>query len=118
MILDTCVLIHAGKGDQGAIDFLESTDARFRTTVVTLAELRAGNDLLAETLVGRMPILAADQTAADEWGRIYRILSAAGNRIPSNDLWIAAIALAHNEPVVTRNLKDFTRVPDLVVIPY
>jgi tRNA(fMet)-specific endonuclease VapC len=29
------------------------------------------------------------------------------------DLKIAAIALAHNATVLTRNLKDFSRVPDL-----
>lgn len=34
-------------------------------------------------------------------------------QIGQNDLWIAAIALAENKPLVTRNLRHFREVPNL-----
>jgi tRNA(fMet)-specific endonuclease VapC len=49
------------------------------------------------------------------YGEIYRALAASGNLIGSNDLWIAATGLAHQLGVVTNNVKEFRRVPGLVV---
>ena len=40
-------------------------------------------------------------------------VSAAGNRLPVEDLMIAAIALANGHEVVTRDLRSFPRVPGL-----
>lgn len=38
--------------------------------------------------------------------------------VGSNDLKIAAIALETNATVVTRNLRDFTRVPGLATVDW
>ena len=38
--------------------------------------------------------------------------------IGTNDLWIAATALAHSMPEVTRNSAQFARVPGLDVVAY
>jgi predicted nucleic acid-binding protein len=35
--------------------------------------------------------------------------------IGQNDLWIAAICVAMNKPLITRNLRHFAHVPDLRV---
>jgi tRNA(fMet)-specific endonuclease VapC len=43
----------------------------------------------------------------------YRRLRATRIRIGSNDLRIAAICLAHNAKLVTRNARDYTQVPGL-----
>jgi tRNA(fMet)-specific endonuclease VapC len=51
-----------------------------------------------------------------QYGELYRALSAVGQLIGSNDLWIAATALVHNMPVVTANRAEFTRVPGLSVL--
>lgn len=57
------------------------------------------------------PILDFDAAAAGE----YQSLSEARLRVGTMDLRIAAIALAHNALLVSRNLADFQRVPGLKV---
>jgi tRNA(fMet)-specific endonuclease VapC len=56
-------------------------------------------------------VLEFDAEAAAEFERLKQ----ARIRIGTMDLKIAAIALAHDATVLTRNLKDFTRVPGLRV---
>jgi predicted nucleic acid-binding protein len=52
------------------------------------------------------------------YSRIYRDLKSRGQLVGTNDLWIAATALVHDEPLVTRNTADFRRIPDLTVLSY
>ena len=56
-------------------------------------------------------VVQFDETAAIEFERLQRLRL----RIGTMDLKIAAIALAHNATVLTRNIKDFSRVPELRV---
>lgn len=44
---------------------------------------------------------------------LFQQLRAMKLNVGSNDLRIAAIALEHNAIVVTRNLRDFTRIPNV-----
>jgi tRNA(fMet)-specific endonuclease VapC len=55
------------------------------------------------------PVLDFDAQAA----HVYNRLLHARLRLGSMDLRIAAITLARNEILLTRNLKDFRRVPNL-----
>ena len=50
--------------------------------------------------------------------RVSRSLSNAGRKIGDHDTWIAALALQHQMPVVTRNEEHFRRVAGLVVQSY
>jgi tRNA(fMet)-specific endonuclease VapC len=54
-----------------------------------------------------------DDKAADFYGTTRALLAKAGTPIGTNDLFIAGIALAHDLVVVTRNRKEFVRVPGL-----
>lgn len=53
-----------------------------------------------------------------QYGELYRMLSQQGKLIGTNDLWIAAAALVHTLPIVTRNASEFTRIPNLQVLTY
>jgi tRNA(fMet)-specific endonuclease VapC len=59
--------------------------------------------------------LPFDDDAAEQYGQIRSSLQRAGNPIGANDLMIASTALATSSTLVTRNVKEFTRVPGLAV---
>jgi tRNA(fMet)-specific endonuclease VapC len=54
-----------------------------------------------------------DDLAAEIYARIRAELARAGTPIGSNDLLIAAIALAHDLTLVTHNTTEFSRVAGL-----
>ena len=95
-------------------------------SVITIGELRAGvlaaTDLLARdtrlatlTLVQSLEPIPIDAAVADAWASLRVRLRAAGQRMPVNDSWIAATAMAHGIPVVTQD-DDYAAAPDLSVI--
>jgi tRNA(fMet)-specific endonuclease VapC len=66
-------------------------------------------------LLAGMPTLALNADAALHYARIRVALAQAGTPIGPNDLWIAAQALAIGLIVVTNNLREYQRVPGLMV---
>ena len=95
-------------------------------SVITIGELRAG--VLAATSVDvrdrRLATLTAtlqldpvpiDEAVAAEWARLRVLLRDSGRRMPVNDSWIAATALALGIPVVTQD-DDFPGLDELIVI--
>lgn len=56
-----------------------------------------------------------DDECALTHARLRANLSRAGKPIGPHDLLIASIALAHDLTLVTHNLKEFRRVPDLKI---
>jgi predicted nucleic acid-binding protein len=59
--------------------------------------------------------LPIDRDVAGSWAALRLALRSAGRRMPLNDSWIAATALAHGMPVVTQD-DDYDGVPQLDVI--
>jgi tRNA(fMet)-specific endonuclease VapC len=59
--------------------------------------------------------LAFDDESAKICGRIRAQLAEQGTPIGPYDLQIAAIALAHDLTIVTHNVGEFDRVPDLKI---
>jgi tRNA(fMet)-specific endonuclease VapC len=56
-----------------------------------------------------------DDAAATQYGLIRAALAAQGTPIGPNDLLIAAIALANRLTLVTHNVREFSRIPDLAL---
>jgi tRNA(fMet)-specific endonuclease VapC len=89
---------------------------------VVRAELEFGarnSDRIADNLdrVGRFcsafESLPFDDDAAERYGEIRAQLRREGRPIGGNDLLVAAIALANELTLVTRNVTEFARVPHL-----
>ena len=55
-----------------------------------------------------------DSGTAEEYARLHAELARAGTPIPSNDLWIAALAVERGMTVVTSD-DHFRRIPSLVL---
>jgi tRNA(fMet)-specific endonuclease VapC len=128
VILETTFLIdlerEANRGVEGpAHRFLRSRSEDSLYLTFTIAgELAAGRDADDrgpwEAFLAPFHVLPCTHDVCWQYGRVYRNLRAAGSLIGTNDLWIAATAVAHGMPVVTANVKHYRRVPDLTVIPY
>ena len=57
--------------------------------------------------------LPFDEISAVEYGRLRRSLEVAGTPIGGNDMLIAASAIAHQLILVTHNVAEFARIPNL-----
>lgn len=106
-----------------AFEFLARRSVeRLCVTVTTAGELACGvapaEREAWEDLVRGFAILPIDLAACWEYGRAFQYLKENGLLIGSNDLWIAAVALARELPLVTRNDRHFRRVPGLQVLGY
>lgn len=95
-------------------------------SVITIGELRAGvlaaTDLRSRerrlsTLTAALALdpLPVDDNVAEAWARLRLLLRDAGQRMPVNDSWIAATAMAHGVPVITQD-ADYVDLDDLPVI--
>ena len=68
-----------------------------------------------DTLLGAVQLLPFDKLAAKRAGELRAQMEAAGTPMGAIDYQIAGIALAQRAILVTRNKKEFDRVPGLKV---
>ena len=122
-LADTSVFIARESGRQLRIEALPE---RLAISVITVGELRAGvldaadlesRDRRLATLTSalRLAAIPVDEAVAEAWARLRVALQQAGLRMPANDSWIAATAIAFGVPVVTQD-DDYRDVPGLTVI--
>ena len=62
--------------------------------------------------------LPFDDKAAEIYGEVRTTLANTGRLIGPNDLLIAAIALANDATLVTHNIREFSRVPNLPFVDW
>lgn len=93
-------------------------------SVVVLGELEWGvsksvkqheNRAALNRLLNAVGVVDLDADAAREYGDIRAHLYSIGKPIGPNDLWIAAHARSMKIPLVTNNMREFSRVPDLTI---
>jgi tRNA(fMet)-specific endonuclease VapC len=98
------------------------------TTIINSAELFYGayksNNVDKEKakmklVLSRFIVFEMDEFSAEKFGEILSKLDKQGQKIADRDVMIAAIAITNGESViVTRNRKDFEKMPQLTVEPY
>ena len=95
-------------------------------SAITLGELRLGvlraanpdaasRKLSTYQLAQRFEALPVDEPVSDAWALLVSRLRAVGRKVPINDSWIAATAIAHGIPVVTQD-ADYDAMPGVEVI--
>jgi tRNA(fMet)-specific endonuclease VapC len=68
--------------------------------------------------LSRHKTLWPDDNTLAIYSQIYVQLHRVNQMIGPHDLWIAATALQHRLPLLTRNVREFRRVPGLNVVDY
>ena len=128
LILETTLLVdlerELARGDEGpAQSFLErNPEAKLCVTFTIAGEIAAGSSLREratwERFLSPFRVLGWTREVSWRYGQLHRYLGEQGLLIGTNDLWIAATAIAHDVPLVTRNDRHFARVPELDVRTY
>ena len=124
-LLDTNVISDLVREPQGrvAVKIAEVGEAVVCTSIVVAAELRfgaakRGSERLSaqvDAILSAMDILPLEAPADHTYARLRWALEQSGRMIGPNDLLIAAHALASGCVLVTANVDEFSRVPDLAV---
>jgi tRNA(fMet)-specific endonuclease VapC len=122
---DTSFIIALERHDKGAIQKMQELEGKGEvacTTSVTVAELYRGaygskdrekalKD--AQDLLGLFVILSFDYESGRIWGELAHSMKS--DTIGDRDLFIASIALANKQVLITKNKKHFERIPDLQI---
>ena len=120
MILDTNALSAFVDGDVGVGEALR-WQPRAAIPVIVLGEFRYGiaesrhrsaYETWLSTHLHRFDVLAVTDETACTYAALRVALRRSGRPIPANDAWIAALALQHRLPVLSRD-QHFDAVPDL-----
>ena len=124
-LLDTNILSDLVRNPRGNVYqcIKRKGESAVCTSIVVAAELRFGAQKKGsaalteriEALLSRITVQAFDEPADRHYGLVRQRLQQRGQCIGPNDLLIAAHALSLDRVLVTDNVDEFRRVPDLRV---
>ena len=121
MILDTNALSAFADADRDLLKVLPS-DRPWALPVVVIGEYRYGlrgsiqrtaREQWLDSLITAVTVLPISESTTTHYATVRHELKAANRRIPPNDSWIAALALEHQLPVLTRD-SHFDHVSGIV----
>lgn len=126
-LIDTNTISYYLRGVSSVVVRWQATSPQVMATSALVAyELRYGLARLPvdasaryrekiERILGFLPVLAFDDACATRAAALRAQLEAQGTPIGPTDTLIAAVALRHGLTLVTRNVREFSRVPGLCV---
>ena len=125
LLLDTNRLSDALAEVDEVLEELESAEA-IHVPVIALGEIRSGflrgrraasNETRLQWFLSQdgVATLSVDAPVSHRYAEIHRVLRARGTPIPTNDLWIASIAVEHGLVLYTRD-AHFVQVPGLALL--
>lgn len=124
-LLDTNIVIYVLKRRPVVVLAVFNTNAsRMAISSITLSELMYGaekspnvnrNLEAIEEFVSHLDVLPYDAKASQHCGQIKATLERKGEIIGENDIHIAAHAISQGLILVSNNLKEFNRVPNLAL---
>jgi len=125
-LLDTNICIYIAKQKPTSVfdRFAQLSVGEVGMSTISYGELLYGAEKshhpkktlrLLEELTSLIPPIPLSTDVGKYYGEIRSKLEKQGRIIGNNDLWIAAHALAAGFILVTNNVKEFSRVPDLKI---
>jgi tRNA(fMet)-specific endonuclease VapC len=122
-LLDTNIVIYVLKRrPKEVLEIFNRNASRMAISSITLSELIFGaekslnvdkNLEAIEEFVSHLDVLPYDAKASQHYGQIKAALEKRGEIIGENDIHIAAHAICQGLILVTNNLREFKRVPNL-----
>ena len=76
---------------------------------------REKNEKKLKIFFDEFECLPFDDQSAESYGEIRSFLESSGNPVGNNDLLIAAIAIANDLILVTRNIREFSKIASLKI---
>jgi len=125
-MLDTNICIHVLNNRSEKLRHKFKVTKRLCISSVTYAELCFGIENGAASFryqrweqlgvfTRLLRIEPLDGTVGQHYGRLRALLKEQGNTIGNNDMFIASHALSLGAVLVTNNVREFKRVPDLTI---
>ncbi len=128
VIVDTDVLIELER-NRDSIDLLTVAPGEDKAiSVISISELLQGvhrstgsrrikRSAFVDGLLSRIEPVEINDHVARVHSLLWAEIHAQGKTVGSHDLWIAATAFAYGYGVVTQNVREFSRVPGLRLVP-
>jgi tRNA(fMet)-specific endonuclease VapC len=120
LILDTNAL-SAFAGGESAVGEVLRRQERVAIPVIVLGEFRYGiagsrhrytYEQWLETLLAELEVLPVTAETSISYAALRSALKLRGRPIPANDAWIAALAVQHDMPILSRD-THFDALPEL-----
>ena len=127
ILIDTSIIITAEKERRNFANEVQGRDESFFLSVISASELLHGvhraqtpgqmarRSAFVEAILTGFPILEIDLATARAHAQLWAALAGSGTMIGAHDLWIGATCLANGLSLATSNIRDFKRVPGLVI---
>lgn len=123
-MLDTniCIYIIKKRPENILNKFNKLKNQDIYISVITYAELQYGvecssskkfNQKIIDDFVSHLFVVPWDNKSAIQYGKLRNTLNKRGSPIGNMDLMIASHALSQKFTLVTNNVKEFKRVPNL-----
>ena len=125
LLVDTNAYSDYVRGSEAVSKLLNQADIVY-LPVIVIGELKRGfyyglrakdNLISLEKFIVKPRTRVLDVTAetAEQYGRLATYLKQQGTPIPANDVWIAALCLQYDLPLLTRD-SDFQHLPQLTLL--
>ena len=125
LLIDTNIYTHALKGDPEVVSVLQRA-SKIAISSISLGELLSGfkggnqehkNRAELEEFLDapRVSLCGVTENTAEFYADILNRLKEAGNPIPTNDIWIAAVAFEHGFRLYSKD-RHFQYVQGLILI--
>jgi predicted nucleic acid-binding protein len=132
LLIDSTLLIQAERGRLSPDQFVAGILERWGDTELAISAMSAGElfhgcwradtpvrrahrEEFVEALLSALPVVPITLPVMRIFGRIDAEQGAGGGRLPTSDLLIACTALSRGDSIVTGNVRQFRRVPGLLV---
>lgn len=125
LLIDTNIYSHAMRGDPEVVAALQRT-AEIGISSISIGELLSGfksgsremenrQELAIFLDAPRVRLYGVDENTAEFYADIVSTLREKGTPIPTNDIWIAAVAFQHGLRLYSKDLH-FSKIPGLLTV--